>query len=80
MKRLSPSRLLSILIIAAVALGTAGCGTIRTHWGMEHEYNYDFDDDGHHGHHKKHKKHKHQKKYYKQYYRDRHHDDDDDDD
>lgn len=74
MKRLSPRRLFSILIIAAVALSTAGCGTIRTHWGMEHEYNYDFDHDDHHGHHKKHKKHK---KHHGKDYRDHHHDDDD---
>ncbi|MDE5720295.1 MAG: hypothetical protein K2H99_03655 [Paramuribaculum sp.] len=77
--RLSPRRIFSMLVIAFVALGAGGCGTIRTHWGMEHDYRYDFDDGGHHHHHKKHKKDKkHHKKYKKYYKQHRHHDNDDD--
>ena len=57
------------LLLAFVGSGlTSSCGTIRTHWGMEHEYQYDFPDGGSHKHHKV-KKHKNQKKH--------HHDDDD---
>ena len=63
-----------MIIVALVAVSAGGCGIIRTHWGMEHDYRYDFDDDGHH--HKKHKKH--HKKYKKYYKRHHHHDDDDD--
>lgn len=63
-----------MIIVALVAVSAGGCGTIRKHWGMEHDYRYDFDDDGHH--HKKHKKH--HKKYKKYYKRHHHHDDDDD--
>lgn len=37
-----------MIIVALVAVSAGGCGTIRTHWGMEHDYRYDFDDDGHH--------------------------------
>ena len=59
-----------MIIVALVAVSAGGCGTIRTHWGMEHDYRYDFDDDGHH-----HKNHKKYKKYYKRHH---HHDDDDD--
>ncbi|RXE61271.1 hypothetical protein ED375_10825 [Muribaculaceae bacterium Isolate-004 (NCI)] len=73
-RRLSPRRILCMIIVALVAVSAGGCGTIRTRWGMEHDYRYDFDDDGHH--HKKHKKH--HKKYKKYYKRHHHHDDDDD--
>ena len=47
-RRLSPRRILCMIIVALVAVSAGGCGTIRTHWGMEHDYRYDFDDDGHH--------------------------------
>ncbi len=71
--------LLTAALAATLTLGVSSCGTMRTHWGVEHEYNYDFDE-GHpyHGKHKppkppkppkKHKKHKKHKHHH-------HHDDD----
>ncbi len=63
-------------LCAAVVLSMTlpACGTIHSHWGVEHEY--DFPDGGHH--HYKHKKHKHKK--HKKHHKHHHHDDDDDDD
>ena len=55
-------RLLIKCLAALVLLGgITSCGTIRTHGGIEHEYEYNFDDHHHHKpkkHHKKHHKHK----------------------
>lgn len=45
---------------------TGGCGTVRSHWGIEHEYDFP---DGHHYYKPKHKKHKKHKKHH------HHHDD-----
>lgn len=66
-----------MLVVAVLALGGSvamvSCGSIRTYWGVEG--NYDFSDNGNHrGHykHKKAKKHNHG--------HDHHHDHDDDDD
>lgn len=51
----------------------SGCGTVHSHWGIEHEYDFP---DGDYHHHHKHKKHKkHHKKHKKHHH---HHDDDDD--
>lgn len=61
-----------VILIAGSAL-TSSCGTLRTHWGMEHEYQYDFPDGGDH-HRYKHKKHKDHKKHK---HHKHHHDDDD---
>lgn len=75
---------MTALILLSFTPGLAGCGTIRTHWGVEHEY--EFDGDGspryYYGHHKP-PKHKHKKKYkkykkYKKCKKHHHHDDDDD--
>lgn len=67
-----------VLVIGCILSGLAAtsCGTIRTHAGINHEYEYSFDDGyydyGHH--HKKHKKHKkHHKKHKKHHHK--HHDD-----
>ncbi|MEZ3521780.1 MAG: hypothetical protein K1V78_09820 [Muribaculaceae bacterium] len=56
-------RLLIKCLAALVLLGgITSCGTIRTHGGIEHEYEYNFDGHHHHHkpkkHHKKHHKHK----------------------
>ncbi len=55
-------RLLIKCLAALVLLGgITSCGTIRTHGGIEHEYEYNFDGHHHHKpkkHHKKHHKHK----------------------
>lgn len=66
MKHRLLKKLLPLGLIAILAFGFSSCGTMRTHWGMEHEYNYDFDNGRPGGHHKppkppkkkKHKKHK----------------------
>ena len=54
-------RLLIKCLAALVLLGgITSCGTIRTHGGIEHEYEYNFDGHHHHKpkkHHKKHHKH-----------------------
>ncbi|WP_290139279.1 hypothetical protein [Paramuribaculum intestinale] len=31
-RRLSPRRILCMIIVALVAVSAGGCGTIRTHW------------------------------------------------
>ncbi len=58
-------KLLLILAICAAFLASSGlssCGTIRSHWGIEHEYDFP-DGDYYYGKpHKKHKKHKKPKK------------------
>ncbi len=61
------------LLLLCIAACFSSCGSIRTYGGIEHEYKYDFDKDGHYKHHKhkKHKKHKHDKKHHKHH----HHDD-----
>ncbi len=61
------------LMVALLALlgGMSGCGTIHSHWGIGHDYEYDFDDGGHR-HHKKPKKPKKPKKHKKHR---KHHDD-----
>lgn len=66
------------LVIACILTGLAAtsCGTIRTHAGINHEYEYNFDDGyyydyGHH--HKKPKKH--HKKHKKHHHKHHHHDD-----
>ncbi len=48
----------SLIIALILPVLMTGCGTVRGHWGIEHEY--EFPDDGYH-HHKKHKKKKHKK-------------------
>ena len=68
-----------IILLVACVLASGGvlssCGSMRSYWGVEG--NYDFDDGYYHGKkYKKHKKHKNHK-YYKNH---RHHHDDDDDD
>ncbi|MDE5988211.1 MAG: hypothetical protein K2H17_02320 [Duncaniella sp.] len=70
-KRLMLAYVLGLILALAGSALTSSCGTVRTHWGMEHEYQYDFPDgSGHHHKHKKpkHKKHKHHKHHH-------HHDD-----
>lgn len=68
-------KLLAVIIIAAISgsglLSLNSCGTLRSHWGVEHEYEYEFEDGGRHHKrpkppkppkkkkHKKHKKHHH---------------------
>lgn len=70
--------LLITALLAAMVPCLSGCGTVRTHYGIEHDWGYDFDD-GHHYHKPpKHKKHKKYKKYKKQKKHHHHHDDDDD--
>ena len=75
-------RILRILLVIVATASVASCGTIRTYGGIEHDYEYDFDD--HHHKHKKHHKHHKHKKHKKHHHH--HHDgfyepcDDDDDD
>lgn len=68
--------LLALCAAFVLSMSLPSCGTIHSHWGVEHEY--DFPDGGHHHHkpkkHKKHKKYK-PKKHHKKHH---HHDDDDD--
>lgn len=67
-------------ICAAFVLSVSlpSCGTIHTHWGVDHEY--EFPDGGPYHHRPKPKKHKKHKKYKpcKHYKKHHHHDDDDD--
>ncbi|MDE6453593.1 MAG: hypothetical protein K2L27_05255 [Muribaculaceae bacterium] len=69
MKRFNYRKYLTRLLIAIAAVGIsdtlAACGSMRSYWGIENEYEWG---DGHHHHHhrppkppkhKKHKKHKH---------------------
>lgn len=72
-------RILRLLAAIFLLAGLSSCGTIRTHGGIEHDYEYNFDGHGHHHKHhkpKKHKKHKHHKKHHDRHHH--HHDDDDD--
>lgn len=68
-----------ILIVGSIIVGltATSCGTVRTHAGINHEYEYNFDDGyydyDHHHHHKKPKKH--HKKQKKHHHRHHHHDD-----
>lgn len=66
-----------ILIVGSIIVGltATSCGTVRTHAGINHEYEYNFDDgyyDYDH-HHKKPKKH--HKKQKKHHHKHHHHDD-----
>ncbi len=61
-KRILPF-VIGLIVVFGCSVMLPGCGTIRSHWGVEHEY--DFDGDYHHRYHKKHKKHKKDKKHKK---------------
>ncbi|WP_280121547.1 hypothetical protein [Duncaniella muricolitica] len=70
--------LLAICAVFAMSVSLLSCGTIHSHWGVEHEYY--FPDGDHHHHRPKPKKHKKHKKYKpKKHHKHHHHDDDDDD-
>lgn len=65
-----------VLMIGCILTGLAAtsCGTIRTHAGINHEYEYNFDDGYYdYGHH--HKKHKKPHKKHKKHHHKHHHDD-----
>lgn len=75
LRRSIPGLLIAALILAMIPC-LSGCGTVRSNFGIEHEWGYDFDDGGHR-HYKKPKPPKHKK--YKKHKKHHHHDDDDDD-
>lgn len=69
MRRKNLTTLFITLIISVVLpVALSSCGSVRTHWGIEGDYELPFGDDDYYR--QKHKKHKKHKKH-------RHHDDDD---
>lgn len=64
MKKLNYRHILTTLLLVVVTIGItnafSSCGTMRSYWGVENEYDWG---EGSHHHHHKHKKHKHRKKH-----------------